>query len=209
MNDFICTSDCKRFSILALHRIFSATHPKTRSIPRFFLVDCCSGSNQQKVSVRADEELETDMDEKTAFMKRQNTVQKGIDEFECPKQVMSDDVGGNSSNMWMKGERNPDYRLGLVKASNPGFISKLRVDLGSYVIYSFYEKIMEALRKNKRTFLFKTFDNITDELHQLGKQHPTCIWNEDTKYIRFVKSMRPNNSAQYTNISNNQTVEMC
>ncbi len=47
---YICTSDFKTFSKIAIHRIFSSAHPKSRIIPSLFIFDCCSGNNEQELA---------------------------------------------------------------------------------------------------------------------------------------------------------------
>eukprot|EP01084_Bolivina_argentea_P261940 442842_1 len=202
---YICTSDYRIFSKLALHRIFSANHPKLRSIPRIFIFDMCSGDNQQEIrkSISEPEGKEEETNENTLFM--QNEKGKTMQNDDITKRVTVNDIESDNDNfqLWVKGDLNPDYRLALIEAANPGFQSKLRTDIGSYVVHSFYEKTMEVVTQNKRTFIHKIFDKVQDELHRMGKQHPVCTWNEDTRYIRFKRHDGGNRSATHIQMTAN------
>eukprot|EP00483_Globobulimina_turgida_P007459 UN07473 len=176
MSGNIITSDYKKFSKLALHRIFSVLHPKSREIPRLFLFDCCCGDKERECRIESIDISDDDCGKYNDFI-------------DVGKQIRSIDIDDVKS--WREGEHNPDFRLALIEAANPGFQSKLRVDIGSYVIYSFYEKMMRTLnfKGNQKNFIHNIFDEIQDELHKSGKQHPTYIWNDNTRYIRFNKKM--------------------
>eukprot|EP01084_Bolivina_argentea_P142656 250603_1 len=139
----ICTSDYKLFSQRAIHRIFSSAHPNSRGIPRFFIFDCCSG-NFERESYREDDICKSPNSKISDLTKGINDADADIDK------------------PWVDGEHNPDYKLCVIEAANPGFQSKLRSDVGSYVIHSFYEKTMDILTNNKRTFIHETFDEIQD-----------------------------------------------
>eukprot|EP01084_Bolivina_argentea_P005685 10726_1 len=96
----ICTSDLKKFSKLAIHRIFSSAHPKSRNIPRLFVFDCCAGNNQQE---------------------RPTSISD--DSHDIAKHISLDDVDGDGdfAQPWIKGDHNPDYQLAVISAANPGF----------------------------------------------------------------------------------------
>eukprot|EP01083_Nonionella_stella_P072831 196506_1 len=174
MGGYICTSDYKKFSKVAIHRIFSATHPASRDIPRLFIFDCCSGNSKQETERESDEKDREEVGKSTLYP-------------DVPKQIALCDVDGDGQS-WIVGEHNPDFRLAVVEAANPGFQSKLRTDIGSYVIHSFCKKTLDNLRNNRRMFIHQIFDEIQHELHKAGKQHPTYIWSDNTRYIRFKKS---------------------
>ncbi len=70
---------------------------------------------------------------------------------------------------------------------------------------------MNILRKTKRNFIYEIFDDIQQELHKKGKQHPTYIWNDQTRYIRFkrrniesAKEIQMTQSLQITDDNNNE-----
>eukprot|EP01083_Nonionella_stella_P145282 454965_1 len=189
----ICTSDYKTITKEAIHRIFSALHPKSRRVPRLFLFDCCSGNNQLE-----QRESSPETEKERALEKgKARTTMCDSNEREHGKQISVRDVRGNQ--LWVEGDNNPDYRLAMIEAANYGFQSKLLTNTGSYMIHSFYEKTMKVLTQNKRTFLDEIFEEIQDELHQEGKQLPTYTWNNHTQYIRF---QRANKSTEMTNLIN-------
>eukprot|EP01083_Nonionella_stella_P233069 821572_1 len=154
----ICTSDYKKISKEAIHRIFSASHPKLRRVPRLFLFDCCSGNNE----LEQRESSSDHSDEKHTLLEKGKvmTTTSMPDEKEFGKQVSVDDV--SNKQLWVDGDNNPDYRLAMIQAANYGFQSKLLTNTGSYMIHSFYEKTMDVLAQNKRTFIYETFEQIQE-----------------------------------------------
>ena len=46
---YIVSSDCRKISKTAMHRIFSGSNPLSREIPRIFIFDCCSGQSEKRV----------------------------------------------------------------------------------------------------------------------------------------------------------------
>ena len=57
---------------------------------------------------------------------------------------------------------------------------------GSYLITSFVDKTLETLDKPfiKQSHLIEIFDEIQNELEKT-KQLPICIYNNDTRFIKF------------------------
>ena len=163
----VCTSDYKTFSKVAIHRMFSLGRQHSRTIPRFFLFDCCSGGNQRECAESEGDEFEA---------------------AETGKHFSAEHIGNGAEQPWLVGESNPDYMLARVEAANLGFQSKLNKEFGSYVIYAFYVKSMENVKRKQPQFIEEMFYEIQDELHSLGKQNPEYIWNNNTKYIMFGKN---------------------
>eukprot|EP01084_Bolivina_argentea_P256425 431729_1 len=159
----VCTSDYGNYSKIAVHRTFSLGHPKTRKYPRFVLLDCCSGSNQM-------ERVHSDV----------STMSRG-------KNISETDIFGADLQQWCSGDDNPDYMLARVSSSNHGFMSKIDKIVGSYLIYGFYQKYTANLDDNQGLFIHEIFDQIQEELHHDGKQLMECVWNNDTRYIKFCE----------------------
>eukprot|EP01084_Bolivina_argentea_P261195 441297_1 len=90
IDQYICTSEYKKYSKSAIHRIFSWKHPLTRSIARFFLYDCCAGSHMQAVDISDDEK-----DQRT------ETGKYG-------KVVELTDIDAAEKQAWSPGQDNPD-----------------------------------------------------------------------------------------------------
>merc|ERR1712228_899778 len=74
---YICTSDYRLYSKLAIHRTFSY-HANLRDIPRFVLYNCCQGGNSKEKAVELAEEKE---EEATKDGKVLNT-EKRVDEID-------------------------------------------------------------------------------------------------------------------------------
>eukprot|EP01084_Bolivina_argentea_P076461 138579_1 len=182
----VCTSDYKTFSKIAIHRIFTASYPNTRLIPRLFIIDCCSGVSEKEHTYG--EETSLNEEQKYDLTYGKNTENIGVQKRfkDTAKNVTASDIGDD--HLWIEGQQNPDYRLALIEAANFGFQSKLRSDIGSYVIHSFYEKTMDILKDNKRKFIHEIFKKIQQQLHDQGQQLIVCTWNTDTPYIRFKRA---------------------
>eukprot|EP01084_Bolivina_argentea_P160262 279099_1 len=174
--DYIVTSDYHRFSKLALHRIFSSTHPESRKIPRVFIFDCCSGSSAGWVGDRDDAPFDTGKNITLTSTEKSKNVE--IEDIHDDEEIYE----------WANNEDNPDFRLATIMAANPGYQSKLRSDYGSYVINGFYEKEVDNFKQKKRKFIHEIFDDIQTELHNKGKQHPVYVWNDGTRYIQFKRN---------------------
>ena len=111
------------------------------------------------------------------------------DEEECDREAP--ELGKNTTvnakeGGWYFGEKNPDYRLAQIHASNQGFQSKIRSDIGSYVISKMVDKIKTNIESNKK-FFYQILDEIQNELELSGKQLPVHIFFNGTGYIKFIK----------------------
>merc|ERR1712048_1443773 len=78
-----------------------------------------------------------------------------------------------------------------INAANPGFTSRLNSAIGSYLIYEVYRKYRQALRYRSgrdawpMPFLHEVMDEIQTELQEAGKQLPTAMYNDGTRYLTF------------------------
>ena len=173
-NHYILTSDYKKISKTAIHRIFSAKKPLSRKIPRIFVFDCCSGRNDRNSTIRIIGSV-YEMD-KTAMVNKS-------------KIINVDHIHRSSSLIWARNEDNPDYKLVIVNAANEGFQSKINTRNGSYVIAKFTEKLGENI-KNNDFFLHEILDDVQEELHDImGKQLMSKTFYNRTEYIKFEKNM--------------------
>lgn len=197
IKDYILTSDCKKFEKAAIHRIFSAQRPEVRKIPRMFIFDCCAGSAERDTEFRghvSDEEQESSSEAIEEENQDQGiTLGKNASvDMDIGKQgsiTLANVQAGDEDNQWLYDEANPDFKLITIFAANQGFQSKMNSQTGSYVITSFTEAMIENIeeRDNKR-FLFQIFDDIQNQLHASGKQLCTNTFNNNTRYIKFVKN---------------------
>eukprot|EP01084_Bolivina_argentea_P232631 392046_1 len=62
---------------------------------------------------------------------------------------------------------------------------------GCYFIYNFFRRL--STRQKNAKFLYQIFDQIQQELYQMKKQLPTAMFNNDTKYIKFVSNKSAKN----------------
>eukprot|EP01084_Bolivina_argentea_P080747 146252_1 len=156
---YIISSDSKKMSKTAIHRIFSAKRPSIRQIPRLFIFDCCAGEGDKLSESRV--------------------------KSEAGKYFEMHDIARPNS-MWAHNEENPDYRLVIVNASNEGFQSKMRLDTGSYVVTKITEQVaMNVIHKGNKKFLNDILDGIQEELHRKGKQLMVNTFNNKTGFIKF------------------------
>eukprot|EP01084_Bolivina_argentea_P077608 140819_1 len=163
--NFICTSDYAKYSHENIHRIFSWTHPKSRDIPRLFIFDCCAGNRKRRCK-------------KFTLNTSKNPNEK--------KEQETTDI---NPVIWDINESNPDYRLAICNATNPGFESKMTVKNGSYFIKGFCEQLIYNLKNGNEKFIHEIFDDIQTDLHARGTQLPVSEWNNHTKYIRFKQKV--------------------
>ena len=89
--------------------------------------------------------------------------------------------------IWAYDESNPDHKLILINAANPGFQSKLDTEKGSYAMTKIMDRLRDnGLSNNNDKFLCKITDETQTELHEVEKkQLITCTYNQ-TRYVKFV-----------------------
>merc|ERR1712228_1082655 len=196
---YVCTSDYRCYSKVAIHRTFSV-HANLRNIPRFILYDCCQGNNS-KEEEKEEEEIKSDEQEKTTSAAEDKT--KRVDEVDI--------FDGKKQPKWKGDQSNPDHLLGRVNAANDGFVSNLNSRKGSWVIYKMYSKYMDALKLGGRTpYIHTVFDAIQTELQLDGKQLPECTWNDGIRYLTFgrrAKQNRENVEVELAEITEGKQIE--
>ena len=159
----IVTSDYQCIEKSAIHRLFSIQCSTIREIPRIFIFDSCNG---QATRIEID------------------TVNDGA------KGLKLKDLPHNSS--WGAKDKNPDYNLVEIHASNIGFQSKYNADNGSYLLYEFSKRITENILNNKKEKLGRTFEKIQNDLDQRGKQHIKPSFDNNTRYLELHINRRLN-----------------
>ena len=123
MNNKICTSDYQLVDKVAIHRIFSAQYPELRDIPRLFIFDCCDGSDE-RLAYREEESMEKEAGKDVVTtMAEEMGAGKNVEMGEAGKNFVLDDVE-RPLEIWVAGERNPDYKLMEMHAANSGFQAK-------------------------------------------------------------------------------------
>merc|ERR1712232_370523 len=180
---YVMTSDGKKFSKVAIHRTFSY-FANLRTIPRMILFDCCAGGHTREESV-----IEPSAEEPKAIEMANAKMASDM-----TKQVEEKDVfDGRDAEYkpWTSSQKNPDHLLATINAANAGFTSKLNRQIGSYLIYNMFCKYRQALQYRSRRdawpmpFLHEVMDEIQTELQEAGKQLPTAMYNDDTRYLTF------------------------
>ena len=80
---------------------------------------------------------------------------------------------------WAYDENNPDYKLVIISAANPGFQSKVDTEKGSFMITKFTEKLRDnVVNAHNEKFLQEIIDEIQEELHDvMGTQLITSTCN--------------------------------
>ena len=105
------------------------------------------------------------------------------------KNIELKSIHGENSDLWLRNEVNPDFKLITIHAANEGFQSKMCSVTGSYVVTSFTEKLREnIIDNNNKRFLFEICSDIQTELHNKGKQHTVNTFNDNTQYIKFLEN---------------------
>ena len=178
LEGYIVTSDYKKFSKTAIHRIFSGKNPECRKIPRLFLFDCGSGPAERDTDWRAmEDDSKSDVD-----------VGKDAEHMELNKIVSIEDITRQNSEVWMLGEDNPDYQLAVIMAANDGFQAKMSKETGSYVITQFIERLSDNYDNDNDKFLNDILHQVQDDLHNRGKQLPIMTFNNRTGFIKFEEN---------------------
>ena len=157
---FIVTSDHQYVEKSAIHRIFGIKSSKIREIPRIFIFDACNGQATRT-------EIDTIND-------------SSDDNSKCFRLT---DLPNQRS--WTTKDKNPDFNLVEIHASNIGFQSKYNQDNGSYLLYEFAKRITEYTLNNKKEELGRTFEKIQNDLHDRGKQQIMHIFNNNTRYLEL------------------------
>eukprot|EP01084_Bolivina_argentea_P073867 134023_1 len=86
---------------------------------------------------------------------------------------------------WGKNEKNPDFLLMTMRASNLGYQSKMSIESGSYFISALYHQIKWNLStKKNKFFLGDIFEKIQKKLHDKC-QLPQITANNGSQYIKF------------------------
>ena len=107
--------------------------------------------------------------------------------------------------VWKKGQHNPDYRLCMIHAANPGFQAKMNSETGSYLITQMVEGMIKNLENKpnggstgnkQKKYQYKFFGEIIDEiqeyLHEMGKQQIIVSFNNGTRNLRFDENKDSN-----------------
>ena len=162
----IVSSDYKTINRQDIHRRFSEKGPKCRKVPRIFIFDCCSGSGDKALDWRPEPYEEV--------KEQQREIPLGP--------IEEDEQKYASEAKWYLGEKNPDFRLVQINAANPGFMAKMSIETGSYVITKITEKIKVNLRSN-RLVLGEIIDLVEDELSD--KQQMVPLFLNRTNKIKF------------------------
>eukprot|EP01084_Bolivina_argentea_P072571 131772_1 len=170
MQNFIFSSDDKKISQTIIHRTFSAEYSRVREIPRIVIFDCCSGEGERDPRSR-------------------ENIMIGNERNHLVQQIEMTEVVKQKESIWSRDEKNPDYRLVTVIASNPGFQSKMRKDTGSYCIAEFVRNVDDNLQNGNKKFLYQILDDVQDYLHNAGKQLIESKFNNNTRHIKFNKNV--------------------
>eukprot|EP01084_Bolivina_argentea_P246495 412518_1 len=198
MSNAICTSDYKLIDKVAIHRLFSVNYYNSRLKPRIFMFDCCDGSFQHGGKMGPDTPIspiqQPSAQKMAAFPAMSSNRKKMTDETkQVGKGFHVEDITEEKGAIWAHNSKNPDFRLVQINAANPGFQSRLNIQVGSYMLYSFMQKQLDNLNKNNEKYIHELFDEIQTELEQDGKQHIVAIYNDHTRYIRLKKNNKQKN----------------
>eukprot|EP01084_Bolivina_argentea_P234380 394594_1 len=175
--DYVVTSDYKKISKNAIHRLFSANYSSIRNIPRLFVYDCCHGLNDRNKSSRQSI-IENKISHSTQYELVKGDVGKPLE----VEDVAIDDTAA----LWCRDEPNPDYQLIVINSTNYGFQSKMTITKGSYLIAKLMERITQNINNGNKLFLFEIMDEIQQELHDKGKQLIETKYFNKTQYLKFM-----------------------
>ena len=194
VRNHIVTSDGKLIDRTSLHRIISNKYPKIREFPRIFLFDACDGAGKRRDVVNGLERVESDseaIDElEKAAIERAAVEMAVATEHDIVKDTDLQDV--QDGNEWTTNNKNPDYNLITVHASNAGFVAKMHgdEDVGSYLSYFFVKELKQNVIDGNKKTLGQIMDFIEEELHDSGKQLIRTEFFTGTRSLKIERRVR-------------------
>eukprot|EP01084_Bolivina_argentea_P043079 79403_1 len=182
IEDHIITSDYCTINKTAIHRMYSLRHPNSREIPRIFLFDSCAG-NAKRGRPKNESIMSQQRSASPSDVNKQNSTDEigkyfGINDLNKQNSTAID-------NTWTTENKNPDWKLVVVHASNPGFQARLDTRKGSYLLFEFANRMKQNIEQNKNMTLGEIFDDIQNDLHEDGKQQTVNVFNNQTRNIRL------------------------
>eukprot|EP01084_Bolivina_argentea_P022434 41689_1 len=167
----------------------SKNYPAVRNIPRICIFDSCEGSTGlreliQKSNISVDEYK----DPHEEMSLEGNDTKKGI----SLQDYKIDDSD------WIEHDKNVDYKLVEIRAANPGFISVMNEETGSYLIREFTNTVSRTILYNESKTIQEIFEEIQNKLHDDRKQQIVMTFNNGTHQLMFLK----NDESTY-NVSSN------
>ena len=193
IDEKILTSDYGLISKTDIHRIFSKSG-KSRDIPRMFIFDCCSGIKERETETRYQMERISDNEDVSSSSSEEeeeemdaSMTSSSMDKIKEIGKTANINITRAKTVAWAYDESNPDHKLILINAANPGFQSKLDTERGSYAMTKIMDKLRDnVLNNNNGKFLYKITDEVQSELHDIEKkQLITCTYNQ-ARYVKFV-----------------------
>ena len=194
VRNHIVTSDGKLIDRTSLHRIISNKYPKIREFPRIFLFDACDGAGKRRAVVDGSERVESDseaIDELEKAAIERAAVELAVETgYDIVKDTDLTDV--QEGNEWTTNNKNPDYNLITVHASNAGFVAKMHgdEDVGSYLSYFFVKELKQNVIDGNKKTLGQIMDFIEEELHDSGKQLIRTEFYTGTRSLKIEKRVR-------------------
>ena len=184
----------------SIHRMFSDKYPAVRDVPRIFIFDSCDGNADYDTDWRVlgdDEQESSSEEEKESIIPtiHAQTSTRNEDQPVLGKNVRSLSTNGNS---WYQGEHNPDHKLVMIHAANPGFQAKLSVEEGSYLIKQFVDRTIQNLENNDNKLLGEIIDEIEKDLHnQKRKQLIAPHYQNGTRMINLMPRENAKEADEY------------
>eukprot|EP01084_Bolivina_argentea_P100228 180007_1 len=176
----LITSDYKLIEKNTIHRQFTQYYPVSRMIPRVVIYDCCAGDEDRK------------------GLPKNKNIGKGYEVKNIAPPNLEEKDSSRSVPVWSGNDENPDYNLATIYSSNIGFQSKMNRYKGSYLINLFVDKI--RTKNSDQLFLGDICDEIQNGPELKHKQLPVCTFNNNTRFITFIRNNDGNvNSIEQSN----------
>eukprot|EP01083_Nonionella_stella_P228537 809797_1 len=171
----IITSDYQLINKDAILRIFTMMHPELCSVPRIFIFDCCDGERQRDGIDESDSE-----EGKNVTQSRDVGKNFQLTDIKKIRSLEDRSVAEEA-----KEAMNSNYNVVTIHAANIGFQSKLNSIDGSYVINAFVRKMLDDIGSGHQDFFGEIMQDIQHKLHEDGKQYPTNVFHDNTRYLKF------------------------
>ena len=199
----VVTSNLEHVDKTRISRCIYDRFPKFIDIPRIFIFDACAGARERRHSFA----VETPLDIGITETEGGDTGKGNTNNTALPPPIT---VGHNESGHVSKHGDNDrdsitvsntaattesstvsvpkmDFDRGsaLIHAANTGYQAKMRGDIGSYLLYSFMERVQRNVILHERKGLEELMGEIQNGLHGMGRQQTVNVFNENSKNIRL------------------------
>ena len=166
--DHVVTSELEYVDKTTMYRCICDKYPKFIDIPRIFMFDACAGGREKRDTFRL------------------NPVDEAgkADTHQVVAMGDSDDLSVEGAVVTMS-KADLDRNAALIHAANEGYQAKMRGDIGSYLLYSFMERVRRNVVNHEQMGLEELMGEIQEGLHKMGRQQTVNVFNTNTRNLKL------------------------